>query len=200
VRARSAGYRLAILGIAVFVACAAALFGTGGAEDGSESWNSYEDDGHGLSVEFPPSWERAASPMFARIVNPRSILALSTFAIPRGAGRGECGVVPSQVTDGAGRTGAAVLVSETYREPGGASAKVVRRTPQRPARFRLSPESEARTPGEPAREWLLSFMDGGRLLTAAVVLGPDAPAGLRADAVGVLNSLRFRPPEPGRES
>lgn len=191
---------LAVLGISIPVACAAGLLGADSAANAGRSWTSYEDSEHGLSVEVPSSWRRAARPMFARIVNPRSILALSTFAIPRGAGRGECGIVPAQVLAGAGRAGAAVLVSELYREPGGAGAGLAPRPPERPARFQLNAESEQPTPGAPAREWRFDFRDGGRLLTGAVVLGPDAPTGLRADAVGVLNSLRFRPLARGSES
>jgi hypothetical protein len=184
---------LAILGIALIIGYAGGTVGSEDAGRGSEPWTSYEDEGHGLAVEFPSSWQRAEFPMFARIVNPRSILALSTFAIPHGAGRGECGYVPSQVEEGVGRAGAAVLISELYREPGGIGPKVVRRTPKRSTGFQLAAENELRTPGTPSREWLFNFKDGGRLLTAAVVLGPDVSGGLRADVIRVLDGLRFNP-------
>jgi hypothetical protein len=190
---------LAILGIALIIGYAGGTVGSGDAARGSEPWTSYEDAGHGLAAEFPSSWQRAAFPMFTRIVNPRSILALSTFAIPRGAGRGECGYVPSQVQEGVGRAGAAVLISELYREPGGIGPKVARRTPERPTRFQLDAEIELRTAGTPSHEWLFNFKDGGRLLTAAVVLGPDVSAGLRANVIRVLDGLRFNPPPPGRK-
>jgi hypothetical protein len=134
--------------------------------------------------------------MFARILNPRSILALATFAIPRGAGRGECGVVPSQVLDGVGRGGAAVLITELYRSPGGGIAKLARRTPERPAHFRLDSHDELRTPGTLSQEWLFNFRDSGRLLIGAVVLGPAVSADLRADVVRVLDGLRFDPGRP----
>ena len=137
--------------------------------------------------------------MFARIVNPRSILALSTFPIPRGAGRGECGYVPSQVLDGVGRAGAAVLISELYSEPRGLGPKLMSQFPKRPVHFRLDAEHELKTPG-PSREWLVQFMDRGRLSIAAVVLGPDASAALRMDVIRVLKGLRFGPPAPESES
>jgi hypothetical protein len=184
---------LAILGIALITGYAGGILDSGDAASGSGRWASYEDNDHGLAVEIPSSWQRAAFPMFARIVNPRSILAVSTFPIPPGAGHGECGYVPSQVRDGVGRTGAAVLISELYLDSRGAEPKFARRIPARPTGFQLGSEHEQRTAGAPSREWLFNFKDGGRLLTAAVVLGPDVSAGIRADVIRVLNGLRFRP-------
>jgi hypothetical protein len=129
--------------------------------------------------------------MFPRIINPRSILTVSTFAIPRGAGRGECGYVPSQVRDGVGAAGAVVLLAELYA-PG---AKLLRRTPPRPAAYHLDESHLQRMPG-PSNEWLFNFKAEDRFLTAAVVLGPQASPRLRRDVVAVLGSLVFdlRPP------
>jgi hypothetical protein len=160
--------------------------------------SSYQDPVNRLEVEFPSSWHRAQFPMFARIVNPRSILALSTFPIRRGAGRGECGFVPSQVREGVRRAGGAVLISELYPEARGFGPRLVRRFPKRPVHFRLDVEHELKSPGA-TREWLFQFMDRGRLLIAAVVLGPDVPAELRVDVIRVLDGLRFDRVRPGRK-
>ncbi|HEY6672704.1 MAG TPA: hypothetical protein VIZ91_09420 [Solirubrobacterales bacterium] len=105
--------------------------------------------------------------------------------------------MPSQVREGVGRAGAAVLIYELHREPGGVEPNLARRTAARPAGFQLDAQDELRTPDAPSREWLFNFRDGGRLLTASVVLGPDVSTGLRVDVVRVLNGLRFRPLAPG---
>lgn len=152
-------------------------------------WSRYQAAGRGFSVEYPPSWHRAAFPMFPRIINPRSILAVSSFAVPRGAGKGECGVVPSEARDGVGPAGAAVLLAELY----GPSPKLLRRTRTRPEVFQLSGSHLQRMTGPP-NEWLFSFKEHDRLLTAAVVLGPQASPRLHRDVLAVLDSLRFDPP------
>jgi hypothetical protein len=159
--------------------------------------SSYMDSGNRLAVEFPSSWHRAGFPMFAPIVNPRSILTLSTSAIPRGAGRGECGYFPSQVLAGVDRAGAAVMIYELYRSPGGYGPKLVRQTPKRPARFHLDKTHAVKVAGA-SGEWLFLFKEDGRLLTAAVVLGPNASAELRMDVIRVLDGLQFGPVRPGR--
>jgi hypothetical protein len=169
---------------------AAWAFRPGSTQSTGMNLTSYQDPVNGLEVAFPSSWQRAQFPMFAPILNPRSILALSTFPIPRGAGRGECGMVPSQVQEGVGRAGAAVLITELYAEQRGFGPKLVRQFPRRPVHFRLAAEHELKTPGD-SREWLFQFIDRGRLLIAAVVLGPNASAELRMDVIRVLDGLRF---------
>jgi hypothetical protein len=109
-------------------------------------------------------------------------------------------MVPSQVQYGVGRVGAAVLISERYPEPGGIERKLARRTRPHPGSFQLGAQDELRTPDTPSREWRFNFRDSGRLLSAAVVLGPDVSTGLRADVLRVLNSLRFGPLAPVTES
>jgi hypothetical protein len=158
---------------------------------------SYQDPVNRLEAAFPFSWQRAQFPMFAPIVNPRSILTLSTFAIPRGAGRGECGYFPSQVLAGVDRAGAAVMIYELHRSPGGYGPKLARQTPKRPARFHLDKTHAVQMAGA-SGEWLFPFKEDGRLLTAAVVLGPNASAELRMDVIRVLDGLRFGPVRPGK--
>jgi hypothetical protein len=161
--------------------------------------SSYKDSANRLAVEFPVSWHRAGFPMFAPIVNPKSILTLSTFAIPRGAGQGECGSFPSQVLAGVGRAGAAVMIYELYRSPGGYGPKLIRQTPKRPAVFHLDKSHGVRMPGA-SEQWLFQFKEEGRLLTAAVVLGPAAPPALRRDAIRILDGLRIAPRTGGSAS
>jgi hypothetical protein len=155
-------------------------------------WAHYRDGEHGFSVEYPPSWRRADFPLFPPIINPRSILAVSTFAIPRGAGRHECGVVPSQVLHRVGARGAAVLLTELY----GPSRKLLRRTPPRPEVFRLNARPDKWMSG-PSDVWRFDFRERDRLLTVAVVLGPRASPELRRDVLAVLDSLRFDRRSPG---
>jgi hypothetical protein len=176
---------------------AAWTFRPGSTESTGMNLTAYQNPVNRLEVAFPPSWHRAQFPMFARSINPRSILALSTFPIPRGSGRGECGMVPSQVREGVGRTGAAVLVSELYVEQPGFGPKLMRQFPRRPVHFRLEAKHELKAPGA-SREWLFQFTDRGRLLIAAAVLGRDSSAGLRIDVVRILDGLRFGPVRVGR--
>lgn len=106
-------------------------------------------------------------------------------------------MVPSQVQEGVGRAGAAVLISELYAEQRGFGSKLMRQFPNRPVHFGLAPDHELKAPGT-SREWLFQFMDRGRLLIAAVVLGPNASAELRMDVIRVLDGLRFGPVRLGR--
>lgn len=161
--------------------------------------NSYKDSGNRLAIEFPSSWHRAGFPMFARIVNPKSILTLSTFAIRRGAGQRECGYFPSRVLGGVGRAGAAVMIYELYRSPGGFGSQTIRQTPQRPVGFHLNKAHGVSMPGA-SEEWLFHFKEDGRLLTAAVVLGPTAPTSVRRDVIRILDGLRLGPRTGGRAS
>jgi hypothetical protein len=190
--------RLALVGIlAVALLCvyAAGDLNLGSRAGAHPGWTEYQSAERGFSVEYPASWQRAAFPMFPRIINPRSILAVSTFAIPRGAGKRECGIVPSQVRDRVGAAGAAVLLTEFY----GPSAKLLRRSQPRPQAFHLDRSHLQREPG-PSKEWLFNFKERDRMLTAAVVLGAHASPRLRRDVVGILDSLRFDPRAPGGPS
>jgi hypothetical protein len=181
----------AILVAALISALAAGGLGQGTPAGARSGWSKYRDTRHGFSVEYPASWRRARFPMFPPIINPRSLLAVSTFPIPRGAGRGECGYVPSQVIERVGAAGAAVLLTELY----GPGAKLLLRTQTRPQGFQLDRSHLQRIPG-PSKEWLFNFKVRDRFLTAAVVLGQQASQQLRREAVAVLDGLRFDPPPP----
>jgi hypothetical protein len=183
--------------VAAALLCAYAAGGLNlGSRAGAQpGWSEYQNAERGFSVEYPASWQRAASPMFPPIINPKSILAVSTFAIPRGAGKRECGIVPSQVRDRVGAAGAAVLLTEFY----GPSPKLLRRTQPRPEAFHLD-RSHLQPESGPSNEWLFNFKERDRMLTAAVVLGAHASPRLRRDAVAVLDSLRFDPQPPGGAS
>jgi hypothetical protein len=175
-----------MLAAALVCAYAVGELSPGSRAGAQPGWTKYRNAGRGFSVEYPASWKRAAFPMFPPIINPKSILAVSTFPIPPGAGKRECGIVPSQVRDRAGTAGAAVLLTEFY----GASPRLLRRTPRRPRAFQLDGSHLQRMPG-PSKEWLFNFNERDRMLTAAVVLGAHASPRLRRDAVAVLDSLRF---------
>lgn len=183
----------ALLAAALLCVYAAGDLGGSPQAGAGTGWNHYRSPGRGFSVEFPPSWRRAPFALFPPIINPRSILAVSTFPIPRGAGRGECGIVPSEVSERVGAAGAAVLLTELY----GPSAKLLRRTQPRPAAFEL--RRSERMPGS-SNQWWATFRVRDRLLTVAVVLGPQAPPQLRRDALAVLDSLRFDPRPPAGTS
>jgi hypothetical protein len=165
----------------------------------------YQNAERGFSVEYPASWKRAASPMFPSILEPRSILTVSTFAIPPRRDKGECGFIPSRVRARVGRDGAVVAIYAYHLR----GRKNLRRFSARPTRFQLDEKHRlpysyfqsphgGRTPA--ADEWLFPFQDEGRTFSATVLLGPKASAERRRNVVAVLDSLRFDPRAPGGAS
>lgn len=203
---RAALRRRILLGT-ILAATPLAAFAAGGAGVGTPAgteagWTEFQDDKAGISVDYPTSWNRADFPMFPSIVDPRSILTVSTFPIPRGGDGGECGFVPSRVRARVGRDGAAVLIWAYHLPPGDRGRKNLRTVPARPTSFHLDEKHRIsyphlqtprgrQTPGADAQEWVYPFRDRGRMLTAAVLLGPKASAESRRDALAVLESLRF---------
>ena len=206
--------RLAVVGIlaaGLLYAYAAGELNLGSRAGAQPGWTDYQNAERGFWVEYPASWKRTDSPMFPSILEPRSILTVSTFAIPPGGDRGECGFIPSRVGARVGRDGAAVLIFEHFASPGGFGSKFLRRTPIRPANFHLdeahglsspyfaSPRGRL-TPGAESNVWEFPFQDEGRIFVATVLLGSQASAERGRDAVDVLDSLRFRPRAPGGAS
>ena len=179
-----------------------------GSQAGADSgWTRYQNARRGFSAVYPASWKRAASPMFPLIIEPRSILTVSTFAIPPRRDRGECGLIPSRVRARVGRDGAVVAMYAHHLR----RRKSLRRFSARPTRFQLDAKHHVssshfqsprggRTPRADGNEWLFPFRDEGRTFSATVLLGPKASAERRRDAVAVLDSLRFDPRAPGGAS
>jgi hypothetical protein len=198
--------RLALLGIvaaALLCEYAAGDLNLGSRAGADPGRTQYQNARRGFSVEYPASWKRAASPMFPLIIEPRSILTVSTFAIPPGRDRGECGLIPSRVRARVGRDGAVVAIYAYHLR-----GKSLRRFSARPTRFQLDAKHHlsssyfqsprgGRTPGADGDEWLFPFRDEGRTFSATVLLGPKASAERRRDAVAVLNSLRVDSRAPG---
>jgi hypothetical protein len=193
-----------VVAAALLCAYAAGDLNLGSRAGADPGWTQYQSARRGFSVEYPASWKRAASPMFPLIIEPRSILTVSTFAIPPRRDKGECGFIPSRVRARVGRDGAVVAIYAYHLR----GRQNLRRFSARPARLQLDEKHRVpypsfqtarggRTSRGDADEWLFPFRDEGRTFSATVLLGPKASAERRRDAVAVLNTLRFDPRAPG---
>jgi hypothetical protein len=196
---------------ALLCAYAAGELNLGSRAGAHPGWTQYQNVARGFSVEYPASWKRADSPMFPSIINPRSILTVSTFAIPPSRDGGECGFIPSRVRARVGHDGAVITIYAYHVSQGERGRKNLRKVPARPASFQLGDKHGLsypyfqtprgrRTPGAKAEEWVFPFREQGRMFTAAVMLGPNASGERRRNVVAVLDSLRFDPRAPGGPS
>jgi hypothetical protein len=176
-----------------------------GARAETGGWTTYADKRWGYTVTFPSSWHRAERSLTSTITDPVEILSLATFSMReadelcRDRGRGALARVHP--------AGALVTVQERGR---GAYGGVD--FPPRPARFSPSPELPGRStwpycavaPGDPPLPILdhwFGFGDAGRAFHVLVAVGRSAPEGVRRDAFGVLDRLRFDPNvKPGWQS
>jgi hypothetical protein len=156
-------------------------------------WPTHQDARWGYSVRFPDSWYRAGQPV-SELTDPREILALATFPLAR-----------QQATNCEAFAGSArsemrpndVLL--TIQERGYDHNSDWTDFPQRPGHFGPTDPSSA-DPADPGcgdppgtTVYWRNFSDAGRHFHTLVVIGPDAPASVRAQAWGILDSLRFDP-------
>ncbi|MDQ5822434.1 MAG: penicillin-insensitive murein endopeptidase [Actinomycetota bacterium] len=134
------------------------------------------DTANGISGRLPAGW-RVVDRYFTNCVDPREVLAVSSFRV------GAKPVLP--------RRGAFFVLEETNA--------YVNRFPARPGRFRLVGKPSGLECCVPlhAPGWVVHFRAAGRGFYAYVFLGPDATRRTRSKLLGVLDSLRFRPfPRP----
>lgn len=168
--------------------------GTGDhAQHQAETGTRYRDQASGFRVEIPAGWRRAREVVIPELINPREILFVSTFPVDSSAR--PCGPFYDHVVGQMGRHEALVAVQER----GG--RKVAGRAPGFPLRrkrFRLPIKTPQPTGCAKSRErrlvhrsWM-SFRDSGRGFYALVAIGSAAPGGVRRDAMGLLDSLRFK--------
>jgi hypothetical protein len=154
----------------------------------------------GYTVTVPEGWHEAQTSLTPSLIDPREILTVATFALPRAGGLCDAleRVPPAE---------AFVTVQERGRGAYGREG-----FPTRPATFGPDPELPGSSvwpycaggdhrPPIPMLDYWFGFSDAGRAFHVFVGIGRDAPADVRRDAFRVLDSLRFDPTiKPGWRS
>ena len=146
---------------------------------------------HGLTVALPPHWHAARASLTPHLVDPREVLSVATFALRYR--RTACAHVAGSALEDLGPAGAFVTLQERGLDPGSTWPDF----PERPARFgpQLGGPSEAAAcvPGARFSDHWFGFSAGARHFHADVAFGPRAGAATRAQAWGILDSLRVDP-------
>ena len=147
----------------------------------------------GFAFDLPDGWHLSSESQTPALTNPVEILSAGT--VPSGRpNEGSCAHIPTSALERIGPKDAFVTVQERYGTP---------QFPHRPERFTLPPRSEGTEAETCARNgkqldihWF-GFRDAGRGFHVLVVFGSDAPPERRAEAVDLLDSLRFEPAPEG---
>lgn len=148
---------------------------------------------YGFTAELPAGWRLASQSLTPQLRNPVEILSAGTVRDARPQ-PGSCAQLPVGALERMGPRDVFVTVQERYGEP---------RFPARPAHFGLTgrvehgggplcAENERRL-----NEYRFDFRDARRGFHVLVALGRDAPPRRRAQALALLDSLRFAPGPQG---
>jgi hypothetical protein len=145
-----------------------------------------------FTLDLPNGWHLFSESQTPALTNPVEILSAGTVP-PGGPDEGSCAHVPVGALERMGPQDAFVTLQERHGEAW---------FPDRPEPFTLPEWSEGTDAEACARNgeqldihWF-GFRDAGRGFHVLVVFGRDAPRERRAEAVALLDSLRF---EPGPE-
>lgn len=159
----------------------------------------YASERYGFSASVPAGWRRARARLVPKLLSPREILSLGTFAMPVGGG-GNCGREPIAAIERL-ETGDALISIQEYTLNGAMRARTGTRSappPQLESVKELTLHKQAHRRGEriPADRALwsttLPFSDHGRWFDALVyVKGDPTPASLH-QIHSILDRLRFR--------
>jgi hypothetical protein len=196
-RRATAGVAIAAaVGVVVIVVAVSLLRGAGGTDERpvgrpGDGWTTSIDDARGFEVSVPPGWRLSAESLTPKLTDPRELLSAATF--PLRYRDSTCNHVPAGALETMGPADGFVTVLERGRDPGSSWSEF----PPRPGNF-----GDGATPergdvagclrGEPSVvEYWIPFTDADRHFYAMVVVGPDAPAEVRADAFEILDRLRF---------
>jgi hypothetical protein len=159
----------------------------------------YASGRYGFSTSVPAGWQRARARLVPKLLSPREILSLGTFAMPVGGG-GNCGREPIAAIERM-ETGDALVSIQEYALNGAMRARIGTRSappPRLESVKKLTLREQANRRGEriPAGRapWstTLPFSDHGRWFDALVyVKGDPTPARLH-EIQSILDRLRFR--------
>jgi hypothetical protein len=182
---------LAAAGMASF---AAGIVVGGRAEAGGAGASRVVDSGAGFAVTRPKGWHLVEPPI-SSLTRPVERLLLTSYRTARG---GNCG--PDRALRDLPAGGALVYLME-YRPSHGDPWRGLRRRdfPRRPAHFALRRSALATYECWRAPSYLIRFRDADRPFQLHVALGGRASPARRAQALRVLDSLRFEPLPPAPE-
>jgi hypothetical protein len=158
----------------------------------------YASERYGFSASVPAGWRRARVRLVPKLLSPREILSLGTFAMPVGGG-GNCGREPIAAIERM-ETGDALISIQEYALNGPMRARTGTGSappPRLESVKELTLRKQAHRRGEriPAGQVLwsttLPFSDHGRWFDALVyVKGDPSPARLH-EIQSILDRLRF---------
>lgn len=153
--------------------------------------NEVTDPRHGLSYELPDGWQRAAETLTPGLTDPLEEMSVGTFPLRyRESG---CAHMPSSALQDMKPADAFITLEERGLDPTSSWMGF----PPRPAHF--GPEdgdaSEAsQCVDKPVfTDHWFGFSDGGRHFHVLVAFGKQAPAEVRDQAWGILDSLEVDP-------
>src|SRR4051794_8956665 len=148
---------------------------------------------HGFPGQLPAGWTRSSGSLTPHLSNPVEILSAGTFGDMRPAD-GKCAHMPAGALNRIGPKDAFVTLQERYGEP---------QFPDRPEHFALESkdlENEAAACADEGKKldvYWFGFRDGSRGFHVLVAFGRSAPAARVAEALALLDSLRFEPGPAG---
>jgi hypothetical protein len=189
--------RIWLLGLALLAA------GCGGASEALQTgptttseapeWTTFELPEARLTVSHPPDWLRAPERLMPGLVDPRELVALSTFDARRGGEN--CAHMPENAIEDMGPADALVVVEERLAESEGGTPSDY---PPRPGHFGSGEgyPSEAVDCLDRRKEFLdrfIPFSDVGRHFYAYVAFGPETPSAVRTEAWAILDRLEIAP-------
>ena len=154
-------------------------------------WTTYEIPEASLAVTYPSSWARSTDPLMPNLVDPKELVALSTF--PARPGGKNCAHMPENAIEDMGPTDALVLIEERVGDSED-DAVAPADYPRRPAQFGPGTgyPSEAVDCLDQRKEFfdrLIPFSDAGRHFYAYVALGAETPTEVSAEAWTILDRL-----------
>lgn len=157
------------------------------------TWTTTVDHKRGFEVSIPTGWQLAGESLTPELTDPRELLSAGTF--PLRFRESDCSHVPTGALSTMGPTDGFVTVLERGRDPRSAWTEFA----PRPADFseKARPErgdvAGCLRDGSRLAEFWMPFTDEGRHFYAIVVLGPDVPSDIRAQAFEILDRMRFDP-------
>jgi hypothetical protein len=191
---------ICLLGLAVLASACGGASGVVQADSSTSTeafeWATDEISEAGVTVSYPSGWMRSAEPLLPGLVDPRELVALSTFdARPSGE---NCVHMPENAIEDMGPKDALVVIEErlpNFEDGSGTLADY----PERPEHFGSSSgyTSEAVDCLDRPKEFfdrLISFRDSGRRFYAYIAFGSETPDAIRAQGWTILDRLEIQPP------